>query len=151
MYSALGINRVLLIGLIVFTPNALIADSVDEMCNELSKFTNSLEGKSDFIRLTTNWAEMEKGCAHRSTKAGINFYNWLIKNTSTEFQEFNIRRVLSCMGGNYTDTNMVQVEYITGKVRAYDVEGVTDKLYIELEYAVGLKDKLPFMKITVGR
>ena len=69
------------------------------MCTEMARFANSTPvGETRSVKLVTDWGNLAKACSDGGTRSGKESCDWLIQNTSTEFQHHNIRRALVCLG-----------------------------------------------------
>lgn len=125
-----------------------------EFCSEMARFANATPaGETRSVQLVTNWSELSKFCSDGGSEAGKTFCGWLLQNTSTEFQHYNIRRALMCLGdsGIWLGRGAAFPEYVSGKIRSYSAKGADENVRIEVEYADGIEGQFPSLKISAER
>ena len=124
------------------------------MCAEMARFANSTPlGETRSVNLVTDWGNLTKACSDGGTKSGKEFCDWLIQNTSTEFQHHNIRRALVCLGdsGIWVGPGGALPDYVSGRIESYAARGADEGVRIEIEYSDGVEGQLPSLEITAER
>ena len=127
-------------------------NTTDEMCIELSKFSNSSTWESkNFVDFSTDGSLMERACSYE--EKGRNFCTWLSENTSIEFPVLNISRVLSCLNEteSFTPSKFYEVEYMNGKISSFNGKLFEENVFIELEYSINETNSISNIKITSTR
>ncbi len=126
----------------------------DPWCRQLAAYANTAKvGAPRSIELVTDWSRWSKGCKDDGSDAGKQFCQWLIPNTSTEFASANIRHALACLDpeATYAGPPRATPVYMTGKVQVYGASMIDEDVMVTLEYADGIEDQLPRMKIQAER
>lgn len=127
-------------------------------CARLAEYARSIEGEPRSITLGRGGAWMVnhyKFCKRADDdKAGIEFCDWLMGHTSTEFMEANINTALSCLQrqeikGYIGNTG---IQFWVGRAVFFAPRIDVEDVKIEIEYSVQYfesEDQEDFIKISV--
>jgi hypothetical protein len=131
----------------------------DDMCVHIATFANaSGDATTHAIELKTDWGGMfepkspgqivmaAKHCEASGYAPGQRLCEYLLGNTSTEFPEINLNRVLSCFGAAGPASNS-SIEYVALKIWSYSSVGVRSNIRVGVEYSPGSEEAPPSMRI----
>ena len=109
----------------------------DELCEHLTSFASkSKVGKPLKVKLINDWANFSKACEHNETEEGMEFCNYLIKNTSTEFMSINLSRVLSCSVNDFS-LGSVHINKISGELSAFEIPSLDPDIILNINFSIG--------------
>lgn len=133
--------------------SSVLADP-DKLCKELIDFGNSVTKDAPIsVTLLTNWSEFSKSCAHNNHPQGKKFCSFLINNTSTEFMQINISRVMECLSEEKHNmfNSDLSFDMATGEFTAYEIKGIASDVSMKINYSFGVEDENPELKITATK
>ena len=134
----------------IFVHCSQLSAEEDRICNEIRNFASSAsKDKPVSITLRTNWADFGKACIHNKQSSEENFCKWLVSNTSMEFMQLNVNRVVSCLIREKSNILDSELDYTnaTGEFSVYEVPGIDVDIVLTVSYSFGKEDELP--KLTI--
>ena len=109
----------------------------DGLCNHLVTFANKTNiGEPLRVKLINDWVSFSKSCEHNNTAAGKEFCDYLIKNTSTEFMNINLTRVLSCSEDGFS-FGTTYIGNISGELSLFEVPKLNPDISLDIKFSVG--------------
>ena len=109
----------------------------DKLCEHLISFASkSKVGKPLKVKLINDWANFSKSCEHNETEEGKEFCNYLIKNTSTEFMNINLSRVLSCSVNDF-NLGSVHLNKISGEFSVFETTSLNQDITLNINFSIG--------------
>jgi hypothetical protein len=109
----------------------------DELCDHLASFASKTKvGETLQVKLINDWANLSKTCEHNNTAAGKEFCDYLVKNTSTEFMNINLSRLLSCSAGGFS-FGTININKITGELSLYEIPKLNQDISLDINFSVG--------------
>nr|CAP48165.1 putative integron gene cassette protein [uncultured bacterium] len=131
----------------------------DALCGEIADFANSVLGSdSHRVELKTDWGGQfepknantivlaAKHCDAFEYPPGEKLCGYLLKNTSTEFSESNLNRVLACFGA-LGPRAVDSVEYDRTRLWSYSSHGVRTNVRVGVDYAPSSDTQPPTLNI----
>ena len=109
----------------------------DELCEHLIYFASKTKvGETLQVKLINDWANFSKSCEHNDTEEGKEFCAYLIKNTSTEFMNINLSRVLRCSESDY-NFGSIYINKITGEVSLFEIPKLNQDIALDVNFSIG--------------
>jgi hypothetical protein len=119
----------------------------DELCEHLVSFASKTNvGDSLQIKLINDWANLSKSCEHNNTEAGKEFWDYLVKHTSTEFMNINLSRVLSCNESGFS-FGTAHIGNISGELSLYEILKLNLDISLDIKFSVGDDNIKDFIEI----
>ncbi|MBH0088097.1 hypothetical protein [Pseudoalteromonas sp. NSLLW218] len=109
----------------------------DKLCEHLISFASkSKVAKPLKVILINDWANFSKSCEHNGTEEGKEFCNYLINNTSTEFMNINLSRILNCSVNDF-NLGSVHLNKISGEFSVFEILSLNQDITLNINFSIG--------------
>ena len=109
----------------------------DKLCEHLISFASkSKVAKPLKVILINDWANFSKSCEHNGTEEGKEFCNYLINNTSTEFMNINLSRILNCSVNDF-NLGSVHLNKISGEFSVFEIPSLNQDITLNINFSIG--------------
>ena len=120
----------------------------DKLCEQLIAFASKTKvGEILSVKLVNDWSNFSKSCDHNNTEEGKEFCGYLIKNTSTEFMNLNLTRILSCSNTNFSFGNVL-INKSIGEFSVFEVPGLNPDITLNINFSIGADKVKDYMEIV---
>ncbi|TMO21311.1 hypothetical protein CWC30_14975 [Pseudoalteromonas sp. S4741] len=109
----------------------------DKLCEHLISFASkSKVAKPLKVILINDWANFSKSCEDNGTEEGKEFCNYLINNTSTEFMNINLSRILNCSVNDF-NLGSVHLNKISGEFSVFEIPSLNQDITLNINFSIG--------------
>lgn len=129
-------NLQALLILLIAMPSIASAQE-DKLCVHLTAFASkSKVDKPLKVKLINDWAKFSQNCEHNETQEGKEFCNYLIKNTSSEFMNINLSRILTCSANDF-NFGSSHLKKISGEFSIFETPSLNQDITLNINFSIG--------------
>jgi len=125
----------------------LASAQVDKLCEQLIFFASKTTADKNLrVKLVSDWANLSKSCVHNGSDEEKKFCDYLVKNTSTEFMNLNLTRIINCSNTSFSFGHVL-INKSIGEFSLFETPGLNTDITLNVNFSIGADEVKDFIEI----